>query len=172
VTEELGFEKILGERRAVDRAEPARAPRAVRVNGPRNQFFAAAALPFDQNWVRRERRAADFIAQLVSHCAGAQKIVGVRARARRRTSRLHFSHERRAGGGGETKHFVPPLARRQTAAHPPDRETPDDCTAGANGDGSFRRHAVAKFGGAAIENAIRESLVGPVPPGTRERPSR
>ena len=49
VAEELGLEQFVGERGAVDGAEPAMTPRPMLMQRPRDQLLAAAALPFDQH---------------------------------------------------------------------------------------------------------------------------
>ena len=57
VAEELGLEQVVGNRRAVDRHERAVGPRAQRVQRPREQLLARAALPFEQHRRIRARRA-------------------------------------------------------------------------------------------------------------------
>ena len=59
VAEQLGLEQIVGERRAVDRAQAAVAPRPEPMHAARDQLLAAAALAFDEHWKRRARRAQD-----------------------------------------------------------------------------------------------------------------
>ena len=49
VAEELGLEELVGQRGAVDRAEPAMTPRPMLMQRPRDQLLAAAALAFDQD---------------------------------------------------------------------------------------------------------------------------
>jgi hypothetical protein len=83
VAEELGFHKVVAERRAVDRAEaPCVAWREL-VDGPRDQFFAAAALPFDEHRERRPCCAVNAVAQCGCRSALAKKIAPDSRRRRR-----------------------------------------------------------------------------------------
>ena len=59
VAEQLGLDQVVGQRRAVQRAERAVAARAAAMNRPRDQLLAAAALAVDQHRERRRRRALD-----------------------------------------------------------------------------------------------------------------
>ena len=59
VAEELRLEQVVGERRAVDRAQAAVAPRTEPMHAAGDELLAAAALPFDEHWKRRARRAQD-----------------------------------------------------------------------------------------------------------------
>ena len=58
VAEKLGFDEIVGQRRAVQRAERAIAPRTAAMHRARDQFFAAAALAFDEDGKRRRAARA------------------------------------------------------------------------------------------------------------------
>ena len=59
VAEELRLEQVVGEGRAVDRAQAAVAPRTEPMHAAGDELLAAAALPFDEHWKRRARRTQD-----------------------------------------------------------------------------------------------------------------
>ena len=56
VAEELGFNQVVRQRRAVERAKRFVAPSAAAVDGARDELFSAAALAVDEDRKRRGRR--------------------------------------------------------------------------------------------------------------------
>jgi len=64
VTKQLGFDEIIGQRGAVQRAERSLAAWAGAVDRTCDQLFAAPALAFDEHRERRRRRALGGMAEL------------------------------------------------------------------------------------------------------------
>jgi hypothetical protein len=81
VAEELGFEEILGNRAAVERDEAVRAPRAVVMNRPRDDFLSGAGFAGDQN--RAVGRAARVDTRSPTSVAAARAPNRARAAVRR-----------------------------------------------------------------------------------------
>ncbi len=84
VAEELGLEQIVGERGAVDRAEPAVAPRPEAVHAAGDELLAAAALPFDEHGIGRAGGAMHGGAKRNRGVARAEKLADARVRRRQR----------------------------------------------------------------------------------------
>ena len=87
VAEELGFDQVVAERRAVDRAEAPRVARRELVDRPRDQFLATTALTLDEHGERRPRGAVNGVAQRRRRRALSEQIPPDGGRRRRGRSR-------------------------------------------------------------------------------------
>ena len=118
VAEQLRLEQLVGQRRAVDVAEPALAPRAELVHRPRHQLLADAALPFDQRREWRRCRAADRLAHLGHRRADADELGNGRGHRRGRSRRRQQRLDARCGDSRGQRHQVGRLRRgRRLAGH-------------------------------------------------------
>ena len=98
--EEFGFDEIVGERGAVERAESPTTTRPRGVQGLRHDFLAAAALTFDQDVEWRQRRAPHLVAQGGDRRARAEKApLAFRRLVLRPSAIEHRLHVRRNGCG-------------------------------------------------------------------------
>ena len=73
VAEQLGLEQRLGNRAAVERDEPLRAPRAVVMNRARDDFLAGAGFAGDQDRARRRRHGFEQLKQRAHGGAAADE---------------------------------------------------------------------------------------------------
>ena len=73
VAEQLRFDEVVGQRGAIERAEPSRVPRAPRVNSAGDEFLPGAALSLDQHRERRRAGAVDGTADASDAVAGANQ---------------------------------------------------------------------------------------------------
>ncbi len=87
VPEQLALQQRLGNGRAVDRQEAPGCPRAVLIDGPRDQLLAGAALAADQHGDVLRGDAADCFVDLLHRFAAADHHVGVAAGPR--PARIH-----------------------------------------------------------------------------------
>src|SRR5713101_6174355 len=76
VTEQLALKQIRGNRRAVQRHEGARAPRADAMDGARNDLFTGAGFAGDQHRGVAVRDQADGLLHLAHAVARADQVVG------------------------------------------------------------------------------------------------
>jgi hypothetical protein len=147
VAEELGFEQLVGQRGAVHGAEPPGAARAARVDRARDELLAAAALPFDEDRIRRERRAPDGVAHAIGGGAASEQIVGIAMggsspAAGARGQRL----EHRRGRGGRPRAEDPSPRGRGGRRAGTQRTAIDPSTLPP------RAHGLGRFGRQAVRN--------------------
>src|SRR6185437_5605447 len=71
VSEELAFDQVLGNRRAIQLHEEARAALALRMQGARHQLFSGAALAVDQHPPVRRGHHRDLLPQSAAEDAGS-----------------------------------------------------------------------------------------------------
>ena len=76
VTEELRLDQVVGERRAVQRAERLVAAHAPAVDGPRHQLLSAPAFAVDQHAERSSRRSRDALPKGGHHRRHAEQFAG------------------------------------------------------------------------------------------------
>ena len=175
VAEELRFEQVVGERGAVDRAEPAVAPRPETMDRARDELLAAAALPFDQDGKRRARGAQDRLSKRTNRCAVANDVIrvldGWRAGGGAIQDRPHVGRHCQ-GAGAQQRHRAVRIEPR--ARLPPGGKRCHDFPSIADGLRCPRRLVghVGWRGNAARDNATSNlRFAGPGPACHRQDPA-
>ena len=159
MSKELGFDQVVGNRRAVQRAERPIAPHAGPVDGPGHEFFSAPALPFDEDGERCGRCALDGLAQ--SAICGVTPIspaIGRSGGPRSPRDRRRHHRRRHGRGHGEERSGASQIVR--CSQRPPRRQCADRVAAVPDrrsrfetivkpmrGNGNTRSHGAGGYAG-------------------------
>ena len=160
VAEQLGLDEIVGQRRAVERAERAVAAPAAAVNRPRHQLLAAAALPFDEDRERRRRGALDRAPQIGHRRRDAQEI-GSGRRTSLRAPDQQRRHDRRGGGRRHRQQAGRAGEIVGAADRPPHAQRADRAAAVHHGGGCLEAllHAMRRNRQAGLDRTLGDRQV-------------
>ena len=105
MAEQLRLHQVVGDRRAVQRAEPPRSAGAGGMDGPGDELLAGPAFPFDQHRKGRGRGPQHRVPDGFHHVAFADEIGDQGAGQLRRAMPFNdVVHGRRGRRGGEAEH--------------------------------------------------------------------